>query len=340
MKLHESPSVPNRPDPDNLWAPRTLAFFGAVVAANLLLDVAVLGVLVWADSETWAVAQSNSIWPALLTYAIPVTSALLVGSLFSQTVILGLWTALFPGKTTTRWLAGTLVLMAAAIALAVPMKMQFALSGYLSTGMLEVDLWTICAQALEAAPVWLMLFYFAQIPFWIARRWAGMRVTRDPLLQPKPERSLRLLDMFGILAFVGIAIAAGRIAAPEVNVLVFVLSMTIVTGAMWLMGISLLVVVMSRRRRLVRFVFVAGICELFALGTSTIYFQFENRIPWAIVLCIFHAAALAIAFAALANGAAGRAYGYRLIWAWPRRKTVALAELAATSSPAAASPRP
>ncbi len=145
--------------------------------------------------------------------------------------------------------------------------------------------------------------------------------------------------MFGVLAFLGIAIAAGRIAAPQVNVLMFVVSMTIATVAMWLMGMSLLVAVMSSKRSFVRIAAVAGICELFALVTSAIYIQFEKRIVWSIVLCIFHAAALAIALTALANGAAGRAYGYRLIWAWPRRKTAAPAELTATSSPAAASPR-
>ncbi len=68
-----------------------------------------------------------------------------MGCFFAQTVVLGLWTALFPGKSTTRWLAGTLVLLVAAIALAVPMKMQVALRVYLSTGVLDVDLWTICA---------------------------------------------------------------------------------------------------------------------------------------------------------------------------------------------------
>jgi hypothetical protein len=108
----------------------------------------------------------------------------------------------------------------------------------------------------------------------------------------------------------------------------------------WLMGISLLVAVLGSKRLLVRVAVVAGICELFAFGTSAIYFQFERRISWSIILCIFHSAAMAIAIVALANGAAARTYGYRLIWAGPRRKSAAPAQLAAISSPAAASTPP
>lgn len=334
MDTHATPSPSGQPDPDNLWAPRTMAFFGAVVAANLLLDVSILGAYVLVESQRSAWAGT------LFAFLAPTLNGMMLGSLCSHAVILGLWTALFPGKTTTRWLAGTLVLMAAAIAISMPIKMTWQLSHYFRTGVLNVDLWSVWAQALAAAAGWLMLFYFAQIPFWIARRWAGMRVTRNLLLRPNPQQSLRLLDMFGVLSFLGIAIAAARIAAPELNVMFFVFWTTIAIGVMWLMGISLLVATMSSKRSLIRVALVAGICELFALGTSAIYFQFERRMPWSIILCVFHAAALAIAVIALANGRAARAYGYRLIWAWPRRKSVAPAELAATSSPAAASPRP
>ncbi len=327
-------SLPTRQaDPDNLWAPHTLAFFGGVVAANVVFDLAILAASIVEDAQIFALTAS------LRPFVRPALSALVIGSFLAQTVILGIWTALFPGKSTTRWLAGTLVLMAAAIALGVPVKLTWQLSIYLFTGVLDVDLWGVWADALAAAPVWLMLFCFVQVPFWIARRWAGMRVTRDPAQQPAPTRTLQMLDLFGILSYLGIAIAVARIAAPEVNVLAFVATMTMVIGVMWLMGISLLVTVFGSNHLLVRVLVVAGICELFALSASAVYFQFDKRIAWSIILCVFHSVAMAIAVAALVNGAAARAFGYRLIWAWPRSKVTAPAELATTTSPAT-SPRP
>ena len=327
MSHTKQSGAPANSDVDDLWAPRTLTFLTAVVAANLILDLALIAALVYVR---WQGPQFAG-WTS--RYLRPSIDGLMAGSFVAQTVIMAIWTALFAGKSTTRLLAGTLVVMAGAAGLAVPIKTMTPLVDYLQTGVYDVVPWKVLADALSAVPIFLMLFYFAQIPFWIARRAIGMRITRDPDLQPPCDRALRLIELFAVLSFLGIAMAVARIAAPEGDVWLFVGRMGTVTGQMWILGFLLLLAMLATRRLSVGVIIVVGICELFAWSASEAYSYYDSRLPWTVVLCTFHGVALGIAFATLANGAAARAYGYRLIWTPARSKSSVTARQSAISTP-------
>ncbi len=88
--MQDSPNVSS--DPDNLWAPRTVAFFAIVILANLVVDLAAI--------TGYAFARVEATGGLSTRYVSGFLEGILIGLFATQIVALAIWTANFPGSST------------------------------------------------------------------------------------------------------------------------------------------------------------------------------------------------------------------------------------------------
>jgi hypothetical protein len=237
---------------------------------------------------------------------------------------------------------GTLLVAFGTAGIAVPVKVSWQLAAYLQTGDLYVDGSQLVAQVLQTIPMFLLFYYGAQVPFWILRYTSGMRITRDPDFAPSTNRGLRVLDLFGVLAFVGIVMAIGRVAAPESDAWIFVGIIAMVIGGMWVIGVLLLLAALGTRRPLKGAAIVVGLCELCAISAVLVNRYVDQQLSPEIIVAAFHGMALSIVMLTLGNSAAARACGYRLIWTrlWPAPARVAVHAVSSRPTTSPSLPEP
>ena len=115
----------------------------------------------------------------------------------------------------------------------------------------------------------LLLYHVAQVPFWLLRRGARMKLTRiSGDEQPRAE-SLRLIDLFGILSFLAILMALARIATLDIEVRPYAFELALVCSTLWLLSLTLLLFAMAKRRPYLGAAMVIALCALFAwLGSA------------------------------------------------------------------------
>ncbi len=323
-------------DRDRLWAPRTLAFFTAIILANLVVDFAAIA------GHVVGRAGLSGGWPT--RYLSGFLEGLLFGLFFAQIVGLAIWTALFPGNSMARWLAGTLVVFGGTVCLALPIEAETALVYYLHEQVYDASIWQFLSEALADSAYFLMLFYVAQVPFWLQRRISHMRFTRDPRLTVPNDGALRIVDLFSVVAFVAIMMSLARLAAPEIDQLQFVAMVATVSVPMWIFGAAFLIVVFRVQSRAIRIFACLALGQLFAWSFAMFILFAEpgqrGGVPvWRFYVVICQGIGLGIVALALANGEAARAYGYRLVGSpfWRRGKS---ADAPTTTAPPAASPPP
>lgn len=162
-----------------------------MIAANLALDVAAM----WVEPCFILLSNGRDLPASWM-------EGFALASLFGQIVILGIWSALFPGSNLLRVLCATLVLCASAGILTWIVQQ-------IAPAAIEYRSWA----GLSGLPLIVVVFYTVQIPFWILRFLLRWRIALDPSDQVKPPETRRytMLQMLGWMAFLSVPLELGQV---------------------------------------------------------------------------------------------------------------------------------
>ena len=316
---------------------RALCLVATVLVANVVLDYVLL--------ELMAIVNAGSAAPgwSLAIYEGPCTEAFVLGSFFSQVVMLAVWAALFPGSSPLRLLFATVVTTAAAFLFTTRVDALSLQGLFLHRPRGPLDSWQVVAGSLYSVAVFLLLLYLVQIPFWLLRRTARMRIIFDPSGEAAAPANgpLRLIDLLAAVSFLAVPLALGRITATVESFSHFLVDILVLSLLMIVFGLPYLWAIMGSRRLGFGVVAALAFSEGVALvGFETFLLLEPNIRPadWPIVVAAFHAVQVATLVIALANGLAARTLGYRLVWAMPWRAPAPLGAL--TSAQPAATQAP
>jgi hypothetical protein len=318
---HESPRQANG------WATTGVGpLVVAVVLANIAFDIGLFIV----RSRIDAALDPGDVWgtPSRANYQLwtACSEAFLLGLLYAQLVMIAIWTALFPGNSVRRLLVGTLAVIVFGVVILMIVQGTSADGYYLRNRFVELDRWQLLGDALWMVAWGWTLFYLAQAPFWIMRRAVHMRIvhrTADDL--STRNAPLRLLDIFGVLAFVAVPLALLRVISPDGLNPSLGLAMVALVAGMWFFGVCYLEAVFGAKSAWRAIIAVLLVSELAALAGAFVFPWVERRagpIPNVLVTSAFHAMAAAVMLVALGNGLWARAAGYRLVARWPRPRSV------------------
>jgi hypothetical protein len=264
-------------------------FFASVALAFLAIDVAMIRIedeLLEPTVPSWRVAE----WVNGFAMAI----------LIAQIVVLAIWATLFDGSNLLRVLIAMLVLCVAFYFL-VAVTSASVNSNYLRE-------WA----APFALPMIVVLYFAAQVPFWLLRFFLGWRIRRtgDAGYNEATPRRFQMLHMLGWAAFLSVPLAMSREYHGGNLFYVAIPVASLLTGPVILAVLFTWATLGSKslgKGLAVGIPIGIGLTAIGALGYLAVYPRAARLMPGAALLVL---AAVSIIY--VGTGIATRAFGYRL----------------------------
>jgi hypothetical protein len=272
---------------------REWQFFAAVIAANLVVNVAAMWVEDW-----FLILGKGSDIPAGLVEAFS------LACLFTQLVILAIWATLFSGSNLLRVLLATLALCVGAYFL-MWLANRFAV---------EVVEYRSFAR-ISGLPFLVVVFFTVQTLFWALRFMLGWRIVLDldPVIAPAQPHQYSILHILGWMLFLSVVLGLGQVyhGSRSTELPLFVGSLAILS---WLYGIPYLCATLRAKRVL----WALAICVPLSIATTLIGLRLYLMLyPWTppkLALQAFLFVQSGVVLTGVGTGIAARLFGYRLVW--------------------------
>jgi hypothetical protein len=172
--------------------------------------------------------------------------------------------------------------------------------------------------------VWLLavlVFYLTQIPLWMLRAIAQMRVARQPAdTLPLHSRQISLLQMFVVTSYLAVVLAAARVEVPIPGVRAagqVALAITVLSVGF---GVPFLWATLGSRHVWRGLAALLILSEVLVFVGSRLYMVAgTNAVPadWRFVVIAFRGLQAATLLVGIRTGLAARAAGYRLTASLP-----------------------
>ena len=266
-------------------------FFAAVSIVNLALDSALMRV------EHWLLVDLPRAW-----HTADLIEGCAVAILFAQIGVLAVWASLFPGSHLLRVLLATLVLC-----LSYYLLRWFAEA--VTPSIIDYRRWA----GLGGLPMLVLVFYGAQLPFWMLRFLSSLHISRvDVAPRHAPEiRRFSMLQMLGWAAFLSLPLSLVRIYLGRDAVGAGV-TLACLMLVIWMFSLLYLWAALGAQRLAWGLLIGLPGGIVLILIAAQLFLWMSPRTSWRELYQPFLLALAGITVAGLGTGIAARWFGYRL----------------------------
>jgi hypothetical protein len=266
-------------------------FFAAVVFVNLALHAALM------LAEHWLLVHQPQAW-----HYVDLVEGCSVAVLFAQIGVLAVWASLFAGSHLLRVLLATMILC-----LSYYLLHWFAQIS--APRVIEYRRWA----RLSGLPMLVLVFYAAQLPYWMLRFFWSLRVTRFEMAAPDASevRRYTVLQMLGWAAFLSLPLSLVQLY-HGLDTTGALLTMACLMLVMWIFCVLYLWATLGARRLAVGLLIAlpAGIATMCL--AAQLFLWLSPRSNWREIYLSYLFALVGVSVVGLGTGIAARMHGYRL----------------------------